>query len=799
MADWDIYPDGNQACGTVTCYSDTIAPIAAVMPVDVGEIGPVNGSQAGAVTLLNWMDARSPEGSYYAWAWDTWSDLIASYGGTPDSPWGTAYKSLISATAAPTNTAAPSISGTAQVGDTLTANTGGWTNSPTSYAYTWKRCAGSTCFNISGATSSNYTLRAAQAGATIEVVVIATNTVGASAPATSGTTSAVLPAVPVNTVLPSIGGTAQVGDTLTASAGSWSNNPTRYSYTWEACSGSTCAGISGAGTGDAYTLQAAQAGDTIEVAVTATNAGGTGTPATSAATSTVLSATAVPVNNVLPVITGTAQEGQTLSASAGSWSGSPTSYGYQWQDCSGSTCTSVVGATGSAYTLGSTDVGASVVVQVTATNSVGSATARSAATVVVTSSGGTGGLDGLHVVGTELQDAGGASVVLHGVDQSGTEYQCANGYGIFDNGASSVVGSASDASDLSVMPSWGINSVFIGLNEDCWLGINGSGIANWSSDSGQDYVNAIKAAVSAAEGDGLYPVIGFYWGDPGSEVSNGSDPNGGGQPALPDADHAPLFWEEVANTFKDDPNVIFRLQEEPHPSATGAFGAGANTDGNAGTSLYNWQCWAHGSVQFSTGSVVAPYDTAPTPVSSNDNCDEYATNATTLYQTVGMQSLINIIRGTGADNVIQVPMLGYANVSDCNYPTQAPAACGFLDSADGVKVSDPIAGTDPAGSQLMADWDIYPDGNQACGTVTCYSDTIAPIAAVMPVDVGEIGPVNGSQAGAVTLLNWMDARSPEGSYYAWAWDTWSDLIASYGGTPDSPWGTAYQSLLLSSG
>jgi hypothetical protein len=164
-----------------------------------------------------------------------------------------------------------------------------------------------------------------------------------------------------------------------------------------------------------------------------------------------------------------------------------------------------------------------------------------------------------------------------------------------------------------------------------------------------------------------------------------------------------------------------------------------------------------------------------------------------------MQSLINIIRGTGATNVIQVPMLGYANVSDCNYPTQAPSACGFLDSSDGVKLSDPASSTDSSGSQMMADWDIYPDGDQACGTVTCYNDTIAPIAAVMPVDLGEIGPINGTQTGAMTLLNWMNSQSPQGSYYAWAWDTWSTLLANYNGTPDSPWGTAYKALISATG
>src|SRR5206468_3612924 len=50
------------------------------------------------------------------------------------------------------------------------------------------------------------------------------------------------------------------------------------------------------------------------------------------------------------------------------------------------------------------------------------------------------------------------------------------------------------------------------------------------------------------------------------------------------------------------------------------------------------------------------------------------------YQTVGMQSLVNIVRGTGASNVIALPGLGYSNMLSCS-PTQSPVDCGMLNSA----------------------------------------------------------------------------------------------------------------------
>src|SRR4030095_216657 len=78
-----------------------------------------------------------------------------------------------------------------------------------------------------------------------------------------------------------------------------------------------------------------------------------------------------------PTIGGTTQQGQTLNASTGSWSGTtPISYAYQWARCnsSGAACAPVSGATSSSYLLGSADVGSTMAVSVTASNTAGTAT-----------------------------------------------------------------------------------------------------------------------------------------------------------------------------------------------------------------------------------------------------------------------------------------------------------------------------------------------------------------------------------------------------------------------------------------
>lgn len=74
----------------------------------------------------------------------------------------------------PTPTAAPEITGTAEVGETLTVSNGTWSGSPTSYTYVWTR-NGSV---IAGESAATYDLVAADEGATIRARVTAVNAAG---------------------------------------------------------------------------------------------------------------------------------------------------------------------------------------------------------------------------------------------------------------------------------------------------------------------------------------------------------------------------------------------------------------------------------------------------------------------------------------------------------------------------------------------------------------------------------------------------------------------------------------------
>lgn len=204
---------------------------------------------------------------------------------------------------------------------------------------------------------------------------------------TTGTAAPHAP--PVNTLEPSIDGTPRIGNVLRGDRGDW-RNAASFAYRWTRCDpsggapdASDCTPI-GQATELNYRVRVADTGFRLRFRVTATNADGS-TVRASNPTARVQPAPGGPTNTSRPMITGEARVGETLTASEGTWSGTPTSFAFQWQRCDidAIVCGDVPGATGRSYGVRAADVGFRVRVHVTARNATGVGTAQSAASGIV--------------------------------------------------------------------------------------------------------------------------------------------------------------------------------------------------------------------------------------------------------------------------------------------------------------------------------------------------------------------------------------------------------------------------------
>ena len=210
-----------------------------------------------------------------------------------------------------TNTSAagaPTISGTPQVEQTLTADTSSITDADgltnVSYSYQW--IAGGS--DIAGATGSTYTLTASEQGQTVQVRVTFTDDADNEETLTSAATVAVAAAPNRDaTGAPTIGGTPQVEQTLTADTSSITDadglTNVSYSYQWIA-GGSDIAGA----TGSSYTLTSSEQGQTIQVRVTFTDDADNDESLTSVATAEVTAAP-VPLTVSMTVAAPTTHDG----------------------------------------------------------------------------------------------------------------------------------------------------------------------------------------------------------------------------------------------------------------------------------------------------------------------------------------------------------------------------------------------------------------------------------------------------------------------------------------------------------
>ncbi len=295
----------------------------------------------------------------------------------------------------------------------------------------------------------------------------------------------------------------------------------------------------------------------------------------------------------------------------------------------------------------------------------------------------------------------------------------------------------SDAAEAASIASWHANAVRVPMNEDCWLGINGAR----SQFSGAFYQSAMVRWVQAINDAGMVAILDLHWSAPASIIADEQWP-------MADQDHSVTFWSQVASRFSSDPSVIFDLFNEPF------IGSYAPT-------AADWSCWLNGCTT-SFGNV--------------------------SYQTAGMQELLNAVRAAGATQPVMVGGLNWSGDPCGIHDADANGTCAWL-------THEP---TDPE-NQLIVSFHTY--NWTICATVACWTASVLPVVARVPVITGEFGEDDCSASYIDQYMQWADQNNV--SYLAWSWNTPNpgescasanlNLVSSLAGAPStiSPSGHAY--------
>ena len=355
------------------------------------------------------------------------------------------------------------------------------------------------------------------------------------------------------------------------------------------------------------------------------------------------------------------------------------------------------------------------------------------------------------VSGRDLVDGQGQRIQLRGVNRPGMEYRCVQGVDPgFITGDEDTTGRRLGDADAVVgdLRSWdgpgappAINTVRLPLNEACWLGTAGIDPAF----SGSPYRAFVRRLVDELTAADIYVVLDLHWSASAGVPATSPDVG-------PNRDRSVELWRQLATEFKDTPSVLFDLFNEP-------------------------RVWCH------TAACDADYDRAADISSAcyRDGCtyrydpDDGVVGRPATVRLAGTQDLVDVIRSSGAPNVILVAGLGYANAFD--------RWVEFLPE-------------DPLG-QLAASLHTYPDSGANVDDVATLDDRLAEggLSSSYPVIVGEFGEIvcdDGQPADfAAATMDWADQHHY--SYLAWGWDAGEgcagpSLVVTNDGSP-SPYGS----------
>ncbi len=339
------------------------------------------------------------------------------------------------------------------------------------------------------------------------------------------------------------------------------------------------------------------------------------------------------------------------------------------------------------------------------------------------------------VVGNKLVDSRtNTTWVPHGANWPSFEYACSEGW---------AYSQADDtAAAAAAMQSWGINTVRVPLNQNCWLGSDAS---DYGTATG--YRAAVAAWVGILNAHGIVVILDLHWSAPTGQHALGQWP-------MADSNSIP-FWTSVATAYAGNPSIIFDAFNEPYSIWNNAT--------NSYSFQLTWNCWQNGGCQ--------------APLVTTNQVPVTGAGAGT-FTVVGMSQLVTAIRAGGAAQPIMLGGLNYSN-----------DLSGWLAHK-------------PSDSQLVVSWHNYP-GQDSCGyTAACWNAATSSVATSVPIITGEFGETDGGSTSMTSYMIWADSKGI--GYLPWAWWNADDvsgdaaLYALFQGTdfaPHAPTGTNYKAHL----
>ena len=342
------------------------AAVGATLTVVPGNWGP-----AGVVFTYQWhrdgKDIPVTDGSYVIQAQDAGTKLSVSVTGQLDGYVGATRTSDSTATipmltigSAPT----PTISGTARVGEVLSADPGRWDPAAAALSYEWRRGD-----EEIGTDSATYRLVGEDAGKTLTVTVVGSALGYSSVSKTSVPTATIQLGTLSLTPTPMIDdSTPTVGQTVSVKQSIWGPEPVTIAYQWYKVSSKkkTVELTSPSAKTASYEVQGTDAGYRLKVKVIGTRLGYTTKEVYSETTSYVAKGSFDSVGAPQVALEGTPRVGKELTATAGQAAPATTDWSYQWYRVKATGKYSAISkATKSSYLLSSSDIGYRLMVRVT--------------------------------------------------------------------------------------------------------------------------------------------------------------------------------------------------------------------------------------------------------------------------------------------------------------------------------------------------------------------------------------------------------------------------------------------------